>query len=70
MLRHYERIGLLESRRNSGKYDYNFIKNDDGERMYRLLEEALNYRNRVLHVKDGIYDDFQLDLLLPIKEKS
>jgi len=55
---------------NSDKYDYNFIEDDDGECMYGLLEEALNYRNRVTHVKDGVYDDFQLDLLCPIREKE
>jgi len=56
---------------SSAKYDYNFIKEEDeGECMFGLLEEALNYRNQVMHVKDGVYDIFQLDLLCPIKEKS
>jgi hypothetical protein len=38
--------------------------------MNGLLEEHLNYRNNVAHVKDGVYDDIQLDLLIPIKEKK
>ena len=53
----------------SEKYDLN-IADDGGECMHGLLEEHLNYRNRVMHVKEGVYDDFQLDLLCPIKEKS
>ena len=55
---------------SSGKYDYNFIEGDDGECMYGLLEEALNYRNLVAGLKDGNYDIMQLDLLCPIKEKQ
>ena len=51
------------------KYDLNIV-DDGGECMNGLLEEGLNYRNYVALVKNGVYDDIQLDLLIPIKEKS
>lgn len=60
---------LYEWVRTSGKYDYNLI-NDGGECMYGLLEEHLNYRNNVSKFIGGVWENFQLDLLFPIKEKK
>lgn len=48
--------------------DANLI-DDGGECMYGLLEEHLNYKNNVWKFKDGVWNDFQLDLLFPIKER-
>jgi len=40
------------------------------EFMGGCLEEHLNYRNNVSKFVDGRYDNIQLDLLIPIKEKE
>lgn len=60
---------LYEWVRTSDKYDYNLI-NDGGECMHGLLEEHLNYRNNVSKFIGGVWENFQLDLLIPIKEKK
>lgn len=60
---------LYEWVRESEKYDFNLTE-DGGECMYGLLEEHLNYRNRVKNSRTGDLNDFQLDLLLPVKEKG
>lgn len=60
---------LYEWVRTSDKYDYNLI-NDGGECMHGLLEEHLNYRNNVSKFIGGVWENFQLDLLFPIKEKK
>lgn len=66
----FEEWGWLnEWVRTSDKYDYNLI-NDGGECMYGLLEEHLNYRNNVSKFIGGVWENFQLDLLIPIKEKK
>ena len=55
---------------NNGKYESASL-DDNGECMYGLLEEHLNYRNNINKFKeDGHYDDIQLDLLYPVKEKT
>lgn len=54
---------------NNDKYDANLL-DDGGEFMSGLLEEHLNYRNNAIRFKDGHYDNVQLDLLAPIKEKD
>ncbi len=59
---------LYEWVRDSDKYDDNLV-DDGGACMHGLLEEHLNYRNNVRMFKDGIWESFQLDLLLPIKER-
>ena len=51
----------------SGKYEYR--GRWDGANMFGWLEESLNYVNRV-HLQNPEGDDFQLDLLLPIKERG
>ena len=40
------------------------------EVMGGCLEEHLNYRNNVSRFVDGRYDNIQLDLLIPIREKT
>ncbi|MHB1365010.1 MAG: MerR family transcriptional regulator [Eubacteriales bacterium] len=51
---------------NSEKYEYN--GNWDSKNMFGWLEESLNYVNRVRQPNpEG--DGFQLDLLIPVKEK-
>ena len=58
---------LWEWAHNNPNYEPN-IENDDGECMYGLLEEHLNYINHVnLHNTEP--EGLQLDLLIPIKEK-
>lgn len=52
---------------NSEKYEYN--GNWDSKNMFGWLEEALNYVNRVRQ-PDPEGEGFQLDLLIPIKEKT
>ena len=42
----------------------------DGSNMFGCLEESLNYINNVTTFSDGKYDNVQLDLLIPIKEKE
>lgn len=59
---------LSEWADNNSKYEANTV-DDGGQRMYGLLEEHLNYRNNVRNFADGRYDNVQLDLLIPIKEK-
>jgi len=59
---------LFQWLERSEKYEYRGGGSD--ENMFDALEEGLNYRNNVAHVKDGVYDDIQLDLLLPVKEKQ
>ncbi len=54
---------------NNERYLPNIL-DDGGECMNGLLEEHLNYRNNVSNFKGGVYDNIQLDLLIPIKEKS
>ena len=54
---------------NDNEKYYPVLKDDDGECMHGLLEEHLNYRNNVSKFKDGRYDNIQLDLLVPIKER-
>lgn len=51
------------------KYLYRDDVSKGGDNMMGCLEEHLNYRNNVAHVKNGVYDDFQLDLLIPVREK-
>lgn len=53
---------------NNDKYNANII-DDGGQCMNGLLEEHLNYRNNITKLIDGVYDNVQLDLLIPIKEK-
>ncbi|MHC1694335.1 MAG: effector binding domain-containing protein [Eubacteriales bacterium] len=53
---------------NNEKYDADII-NDNGQCMNGLLEEHLNYKNNVGKLLDSRYDNIQLDLLIPIKEK-
>lgn len=53
--------------RNNETYESNCL-NDNGECMYGLLEEHLNYIN-VVKNNDG-FSKVQLDLLYPIKEKN
>ena len=53
---------------NNEKYESNTL-DDNGECMYGLLEEHLNYRNNVSKFEGGRYDNTQLDLLYPIKGK-
>jgi hypothetical protein len=44
------------------------MADDNGERMFGLLEEHLNY---VLRVQEGVGEDnMQLDLLVPIKRRK
>jgi len=65
----FEEWGLLwDWAHNNEKYDANVL-DDGGEYMNGLLEEHLNYRNNVAKFVGGRYDDVQLDLLIPIKEK-
>ena len=53
--------------RDSEKYEYN--GNWDSKNMFGWLEESLNYVNRVKQPNpEG--EGFQLDLLIPIKEKT
>ena len=54
---------------NNEKYAPNTL-DDGGECMYGLFEEHLNYRNNVSKFVNGRYDNVQLDLLIPIKEKG
>lgn len=60
---------LYEWVRDSEKYDFDLTE-DGGECMFGLLEEHLNYVNEVRKYRDGDPNDFQLDLLLPVKEKG
>lgn len=53
--------------RDSEKYEYN--GNWDSKNMFGWLEESLNYVNRVKQ-PDPEGEGFQLDLLIPIKEKT
>jgi len=53
--------------RNNDKYEYN--GSGDNDNMFGWLEEHLNYKNNVSKFVDGRYDNIQLDLLIPIKEK-
>lgn len=46
------------------------LLNDNGDCMFGLLEEHLNYRNNVKRFADGQHDNIQLDLLVPIREKG
>ena len=58
---------LWEWAHNDNNYEPN-LNNDNGECMYGLLEEHLNYIN---HVNNNTTEPegMQLDLLLPVKEK-
>jgi len=60
---------LWEWAQHNEKYEANLL-NDDGEFMHGLLEEHLNYRNNVNKFVGGKYDNVQMDLLIPIKEKQ
>lgn len=53
---------------NNPKYEANY-GGKGYECMYGCLEESLNYVNRV-HLENPESDDFQLDLLLPVKERA
>lgn len=53
--------------RNNDKYEYRGDWN--GGNMFGLLEESLNYVNRV-HLPDPESEGFQMDLLIPIREKT
>ena len=53
---------------NNAKYEYGGT--GSGDNMFGCLEEHLNYKNNVALIKNGVYDDIQLDLLIPIKEKG
>jgi len=64
----FEEWGWLDHwMHNNSKYEYRGNGNPDN--MYDMLEEALNYFNRV-HLTDPEAEGFQLDLLVPIKEKN
>ena len=56
--------------KGSKLYAYRADTSRGYDNMNGLLEEQLNYRNRVWRLEDGIFDDMQLDLLMPIKEKN
>ena len=58
---------LNEWVRNNAKYEYSGDWN--GVNMFGWLEESLNYINRV-HMPEPEGDGFQLDLLIPIREKQ
>ena len=58
---------LMDWVRQSSAYDENTLQ-DDGECMYGLLEEHLNFS---AHMKDGYtMDDLQLDLLCPVRKRG
>lgn len=59
---------LWEWANSNPDYEPNLL-NDNGECMYGLLEEHLNYINHV-NLNNTEPDGMQLDLLLPIKEKK
>lgn len=64
----FEEWGLLNQWiENNGKYE--FRSSGDFRNMFGLLEEHLNYVNRV-HLADPEEEGCQLDLLMPIKEKT
>ena len=64
----YEEWSLLNQwLENNGKYE--FRSSDDYRNMFGLLEEHLNYVNRV-HLEDPEEEGCQLDLLMPVKEKT
>lgn len=58
---------LLEWAYHSDKYEPNLTE-DDGECMHGLLEEHLNFRN--MYHLPGDDQTFQIDLLLPIRERK
>jgi len=60
---------LTEWAFNNEKYTGDLI-DDGGECMFGLLEEHLCYGYHVNKFRDGAYDNIQLDLLVPIKEKT
>lgn len=65
----FEEWGLLDNwLHNNDKYEYR--GNGDELNMFDFLEEHLNYLNNVIKAVDGCYEIFQLDLLVPIKEKN
>ena len=59
---------LFEWVGNSEKYEYRSDTSKGGENMNGLMEEFLNYYSHVKSSADS-YQDVQLDLLIPIKEK-
>jgi DNA-binding transcriptional MerR regulator len=63
----FEEWGLIDHwLHNNDRYEYRGA--GDSRNMLGMLEEALNYVNRV-HLSDPEEEGFQLDLLVPIKEK-
>lgn len=58
---------LMEWVQNSKKYEYRGDWNNANQ--WGCLEEHINYVNRV-HLPDSEVDGLQLDLLLPIKERT
>lgn len=58
---------LVKWVRDSEKYEY--VGNWDSKNMFGWLEESLNYVNRV-YLPDPEGGGFQLDLLIPVKEKK
>lgn len=60
---------LWEWAHDNERFEPNLI-DDGGQCMNGLLEECLNYRNRVADIRDGDYGGTQLDLLLPVKPKA
>ena len=57
---------LFEWVQHSAKYEYR--GESKGENMFGCLEESLNYYNRV-YLPDTQGEGFQLDLLIPVREK-
>ena len=58
---------LDEWLQNSSKYEYRGTSSH--ENMFGCLEESLNYINR-LDLANPLSEGFQLDLLIPVKEKQ
>jgi hypothetical protein len=53
---------------NNERYEYNGEGKADN--MYGFLEETLNYPSHITASESGKKPTFQLDLMVPIKEKA